>query len=414
MGLIVQSPVMPTEAVPLPGAAPVATATGLDGAFAALLSGYTETAVPDGPCVDPAAVPPPLPHVSDDTEEAAASAVAALIASVFATPEPAIQLPSEAAGAQTATEATGMLAGPVTMPPWDTAALAESNVGEAAPAVDSGPAEGTAAATPAADPAPESVEAIASQPSTAPAPGSAAAPPTPVDGGAPPGEPAAPASQGVVRTDGDATGKQPDGRGEPDWGRGGEGDRPLPRASATGIAHAAPHSAAGELRTLQVGTAATSEAPPAAPASLSAAVPPQVDQVVTAVIERVDAGGGEARIHLDPADLGEVVIHVRTEGDAVHVDIGAERPEAMQLLKDNTQDLSQLLGSKGMNLAGLDVALGQQHRESAFAGTPADPANRPANGEFAALLGLEDAASLGRHNRIRAAYNPDGALLYRV
>lgn len=408
MGLIVQLPVLPTEAMSLPGANPEATAatTGLDGAFAALLSGHTGTALPDGPSVDPAAAPPPLLHASDDADDAAASAVAALIASVFATPAPAIQPPPKAEGAQTAAEGAGVVAGPATMPAWDTAALGDSNTVEAAPVVDAGPGEVIAAAAPPGDAAAEA--------SAVPAPETPGASPTQVDGGAPRGESAAPPNQGAVRIDGDAPSKQPGGRGEPDEGRGGEGDRPLPRASATGIAHAAPHSAAGELRTLQAGTAATSEAPPAARASPSTAVPPQVDQVVTAVIERVDAGGGEARIHLDPADLGEVVIHVRTEGDSVHIEVDAERPEAMQLLKDHTRDLSQLLGSKGMNLAGLDVALGQQHRENAFSGTPGGQVNRPASGAFAAILGLDDAASLGRHNRIRAAYNPDGALLYRV
>ncbi len=152
------------------------------------------------------------------------------------------------------------------------------------------------------------------------------------------------------------------------------------------------------------------DAPPAAepPAEL----PQQVDQVASAVIERVEAGGGEARIHLEPLELGEVTIHVRTDGDEVRIEIRAERPDAARLLRDQSQDLSSLLGSRGLNLSDVNVGVGGENAGSFFESRQDHP--RPVVGEFAAVLGLDDPSSASRHNRLRAAYNPDGALLYRV
>ena len=142
-------------------------------------------------------------------------------------------------------------------------------------------------------------------------------------------------------------------------------------------------------------------------------VPPQVDQVASTVIETVDAGGGEARIHLDPADLGEVTIHVRTNGDTVHVEVRAERQEAMQLLRDHTQDLSNLLGERGLNLSDVNVGLGRGDQGRAL-GEASQREDRGAAGEFASILGGDDGAAIEIHQRLRAAYNPDGALVYRV
>ena len=63
---------------------------------------------------------------------------------------------------------------------------------------------------------------------------------------------------------------------------------------------------------------------------------------------------------------------------------------------------------RGLNLSGRRRGpRPAEHRDQAFSGTPGGQVNRPANGdEFAAILGIDDAASLDRHNRLRAAYNP--------
>jgi flagellar hook-length control protein FliK len=143
-------------------------------------------------------------------------------------------------------------------------------------------------------------------------------------------------------------------------------------------------------------------------------VPQQVEQVASTVFESVEVGATDARLRLDPAEMGEVVIHIQSDGDGgIRVEIRAERPEAAQLLRDHTQDLSQLLGDRGLNLSDVNVGLGRGNNEQGgFAQERSN--NQPANGEFASILGLDEPASAARHNRLRSAYNPDGAHNYRV
>ncbi|MGE0599018.1 MAG: flagellar hook-length control protein FliK [Dehalococcoidia bacterium] len=189
-------------------------------------------------------------------------------------------------------------------------------------------------------------------------------------------------------------------------------DRPQPRASAEGIAHAAPHSAAGELR--QANDAAPVDAPTAVDQPVDVPeVPQQVDQVAKAVIERVETGGGEARIHLHPVELGEVTIRVHTDGDAVRVAIHAERREAMNILRDHTQDLSTLLGERGLNLSDVNVGFGRGNGSQTW-GDEQRPQNRPVAGAFASVMGIDQDVPIERHQRLRAAYNPDGAHFFRV
>ncbi len=188
-------------------------------------------------------------------------------------------------------------------------------------------------------------------------------------------------------------------------------DRPTPNASQQGIAHAAAHSAAGQLRE----AAAPADAPvagspaPAAPAE----VPPQVEQVGSAILERVEAGGGEATIHLEPAELGEIRIRVRLADGRVHVEVHAGRPESAQLFRDHTVDLTSLLGDRGLDLADVFVGTGDGRGDESR-GEGAQQRRRTETG-FAELLGLEQQPSgAERHNRLRAAYNPDGAHLFRI
>ncbi|HXU23666.1 MAG TPA: flagellar hook-length control protein FliK [Tepidiformaceae bacterium] len=164
-------------------------------------------------------------------------------------------------------------------------------------------------------------------------------------------------------------------------------------------------------------TSATNLNATSAPAPSSAVqLPPPVVQVAQTVIDQVNNGGGEARIHLHPAELGDVLIRVRTDGDKVHVEVHADRADAQQLLRDHTQDLSNLLGSRGLNLGDVNIGFGGRGAGNAGHDAQPAPANTPGsgNGEFAALMGAGDAPGAGLHNRLQSAYNPDGALSYRI
>ena len=451
MGLAVQAPADPllaifAEPAAGAGAAPVAPPLA-EGMFGTLLAGILEGQLPTGE--EEAAPGPALPAAGeepgDQNPDDPALALLASIAIPQAVPQPTPAVPatppatSQGAPAETIRAASG----PAPAPDSGSASAPASGAGsvlepallatEAAPTApvppseaDTGPA--TAAPAPPEDqsppppsgptapveaPAAEVVIESAATVVQPPEPPAEAARPAPAEGAEPPAGDSAPTTEGVVRSVGNANQSAP-GRGDSQPGRKPEDSRPLPRASATGIAHAAPNSAVGELR-----QAAAPEAPAPevvdAPATAEppAELPQQVDQVASAVIERVEAGGGEARIHLEPLELGEVTIHVRTDGDEVRIEIRAERPDAARLLRDHTQDLSSLLGSRGLNLSDVNVGVGGGNAGSFFESRQDQP--RPVAGEFAAVLGLDDASSpASRHNRLRAAYNPDGALLYRV
>uniref|UniRef100_UPI002ADDEC1D flagellar hook-length control protein FliK n=1 Tax=Tepidiforma sp. TaxID=2682230 RepID=UPI002ADDEC1D len=246
-------------------------------------------------------------------------------------------------------------------------------------------------------------------------PDNPAAPGQPAQTGAPP-LPAdiaeQPSPQGVVRPVGNAK-AEPETQQRPVPAT--QEHRPLPRAAEPAIQHAAPNSAVAQLRESAPAPSASAPQPtPPAPEPAPQAIQ-NLDALATTVIERVESGGGEARIHLEPAGLGEITIHLHARHDAVHLDVHAETPEAVQLLRDAATDLSSLLGQRGLNLAGLDIGLGSR---SGGGGSPwaSDTAPRPqaAPGQFAALLGIDDPAALAREQRLRAAYNPDGSLLYRI
>jgi len=117
---------------------------------------------------------------------------------------------------------------------------------------------------------------------------------------------------------------------------------------------------------------------------------------------------------LDPPELGEVTIRVVAEGDRVQLVVRAERPEVAHLFRQAETDLSALLANRGLELADLFVGNGRGEGRGFDGEGPPPGTDSPAG--FAGLLAGDDAGApaVSRHNRVRAAYNPDGALDYRV
>lgn len=431
MGLAVQAPADPLLAIfaePAAGEGASGAPPLDEGMFATRLAGILEGQLP-APAEEAAPGPPPPVAAEDEGDQTPDDPALALLASLAtpqAVPQPAPAMPvTPPAASQDAPAGTieaASVAGADLEPALPAANRAPTawvppSEGDAGPATvappppgDQPPLQASGSAAPVEAPAAEALiepPGIVVQP---PEPPAESARPAPAEAAEPPAGDTAPATEGVVRSVGNASESAP---GQRDSQPGQKPDDARPRASASGIAHAAPNSAVGELRQAGAPEAPAPEvvdAPPAAepPAEL----PQQVDQVASAVIERVEAGGGEARIHLEPLELGEVTIHVRTDGDEVRIEIRAERPDAARLLRDHTQDLSSLLGSRGLNLSDVNVGVGGGNAGSFFESRQDQP--RPVAGEFAAVLGLDDPSSASRHNRLRAAYNPDGALLYRV
>jgi len=217
-----------------------------------------------------------------------------------------------------------------------------------------------------------------------------------------------PPISGVVRFDGNAR-KDRNAGNEPSP----QQDKPAAGATLLDMSHLTGGSDLPQTRGL-----ATDVAKPAqntTPAS-QPAVPPPVEQVARTVIDQITRGGGEARVHLHPAELGEVLIRVRTDGDRVQVEVHAARIDAQQLLRDHTQDLSNLLGNRGLNLSDVNIGFGGHGAGSAGenAGGFAGNTGQARAGDFGALMGEEEPAPAGLHNRLQSVYNPDGALSYRI
>lgn len=204
--------------------------------------------------------------------------------------------------------------------------------------------------------------------------------------------------QSVVRPVGNANASNGNGNNE--------GNREQGRPQFANNVVAAAHNAS------QTGGAAVAEVAQSAGAESA----PQLmapDQVVEAVIERAEAGGGEVSIRLDPPELGEVTIRVITDGDSVRVHIQVERPEAVQLLRNAASALESLLSERGLDLS--DVFVGADQRgPREQSGKQSEAREDESETPFSALLSAPPGAEVRQHNRIRSAYNPDGALLYRV
>ena len=159
-----------------------------------------------------------------------------------------------------------------------------------------------------------------------------------------------------------------------------------------------------------VQTAPLALGPVAAP--ITTAPPPPVAQLANLVVEQIDQGGGVARLVLDPPELGEIVIRVTTGGDVIRIDVRVDRPETAALLRERPIDLTSLLGERGLDLAELSLSTGSRHGFERELGEGTDDA---APGFREILTGENPpAVETETHNRLRAAYNPDGALLYRV
>jgi len=80
-------------------------------------------------------------------------------------------------------------------------------------------------------------------------------------------------------------------------------------------------------------------------------------QVVRGLATLVRDGLSEMRIALDPPDLGEIEMRVRTMDGAVRTQLMVQQPEVKHLLEQQLNRLREALEEQGLELAGLDVDL---------------------------------------------------------
>jgi flagellar hook-length control protein FliK len=136
-------------------------------------------------------------------------------------------------------------------------------------------------------------------------------------------------------------------------------------------------------------------------------------QVADAIVDRLNNDGGEARVILDPPGMGEIVIKLHATGGHVHVEVIAQRADALQVLRDGSPSLQTLLQDRGLDMGTAQFTLSQQGQGGQQQAPDQSPKNT-GNG-FAQLMGIDEPDATNRNfNLLRAAYNPDGAHLYRV
>ena len=83
-------------------------------------------------------------------------------------------------------------------------------------------------------------------------------------------------------------------------------------------------------------------------------------QVIRSVASLVRAGGAEMRLQLQPADLGEIELRVRTAEAAVRGELVVSNLEVKQLLEQNLGRLRDALAQQGLDLEGFNVDVGGQ------------------------------------------------------
>jgi len=199
------------------------------------------------------------------------------------------------------------------------------------------------------------------------------------------------------------------------------GVRGSPRASETALAHADSRSAVQRSVPPSEGVPSapapapilqSASQPNAAPlpaaAPQAASLPEPMRPVADAVVE-LGKGGREARIRLDPPELGDVVVRIQRGPEGLHIDVRVDRPETLQLFTVHRASFELQLSQRGLAVAGLAIDLGSGGAGGDGAGDD-DPPIR-ADGGFGELLGIEKPAPSPLQRRARLAYNPDGRLV---
>jgi flagellar hook-length control protein FliK len=130
---------------------------------------------------------------------------------------------------------------------------------------------------------------------------------------------------------------------------------PAPTPSTNSLATAAP------LNDLPASPPSASSTPsPAAPASYGVDLAQTIEAVHATIELATRQGLSQARIALQPAELGEIRIHLSQTSEGLRARVTADTPAAAQALADGHSELRQSLSSLGLSLLHLDIASSEQ------------------------------------------------------
>ncbi|MBE0482290.1 MAG: flagellar hook-length control protein FliK [Bacterioplanes sp.] len=98
------------------------------------------------------------------------------------------------------------------------------------------------------------------------------------------------------------------------------------------------------------------------------------------ILAMVADGIQEARIHLDPPELGSLEIRMRIQNDQATVQIQVQTPQVRDVLESQAQRLRDSLAEQGLQLAGFDVS--EQGQQGFAKQAPNQPWEQQTDGEL--------------------------------
>lgn len=84
---------------------------------------------------------------------------------------------------------------------------------------------------------------------------------------------------------------------------------------------------------------------------------PIADRVVQDVSLLAHKGGGEMKITINPRDLGEIQIHVKTDKGNVDVEVVAQNRDVASAIRNASSELADALGAQKLSLNNFDVSV---------------------------------------------------------
>ncbi|ASP40584.1 hypothetical protein CHH28_18765 [Bacterioplanes sanyensis] len=100
----------------------------------------------------------------------------------------------------------------------------------------------------------------------------------------------------------------------------------------------------------------------------------------------------QARIHLDPPELGSLEIRLQVQQDQTNIQVQVQNPQVRDALEANAHRLREALAENGLSLAGFDVSEQGSQQQQGFAQSSAEYSS--SNDEMASDDDLHDAPSI--------------------
>ncbi|MCW3018899.1 MAG: flagellar hook-length control protein FliK, partial [Solirubrobacterales bacterium] len=176
---------------------------------------------------------------------------------------------------------------------------------------------------------------------------------------------------------------------------------------------------AGEASPLALSAAGT-QAPASSPFAASATSTPSaagagmhdmIESIHATIDLAVRQGATEARIALQPDELGQISVRLSQTSQGLLARVSAETPAAAQALADGRAELHQSLSTLGVSLLRLDIGFGQSEtgdRDGRFAGDP-EPAS--ASGAASTSEEVDGAETVGEPGAAAPASITGGSLV---